>query len=65
MRKIKSSFVKLANGVIEFDIYLDNTYDKYKISVTDFTKKAIIKLAQLNLEDAMNEIVGVCYDYER
>ena len=53
------------SGVRELDIYVDNTYDKYKVSVTDFSKKAILKLEELNLEDALNDIVGVCTEYER
>ena len=42
MSKVKSSHIKYSNGDVgELLIDLDNTYDKYKISVKDFSKKAV------------------------
>ena len=65
MSKIKSSYKKFANGMREIDIYVDNTYDKYSITVADFSKKAILYLEDLRLSDALNDIVGVCTEYKK
>jgi hypothetical protein len=65
MSKIKSTVLKTVNGVKELSIDLDNTYDKYKVEVKDFSKEAIAKLKELNLKDALNDINGVCIEYEK
>jgi len=65
MRKIKSTYLRYVNGVKELSIDIDNTYDKYKVTVKDFTKEAIVKLEELNLKDALNDVVGVCTEYDR